>query len=78
MPTLLRWKGYRFFFVSLDMGEPPHVHVDRDNGYAKYWLDPIGLARSRNLRAHELAEIRRKIEERAQWFLEQWHDYFES
>ena len=60
------------------MGEPPHIHVDRDDGYAKFWLDPVGLARSRNFRAHELAEIRRKVEQGAQWFLEQWHDYFES
>jgi hypothetical protein len=29
MPTLLRWKGYRFFFWSGDRGEPSHVHVKK-------------------------------------------------
>jgi hypothetical protein len=26
MPTVLRVGGYRFFFVSLDRSEPPHIH----------------------------------------------------
>lgn len=78
MPTLLRWKGYRFFFSSLDVGEPAHVHVEKGNGYAKFWLDPVSLARSRNLRAHDLSAIGRKIEEQSQRFMEQWHDYFDA
>jgi hypothetical protein len=46
MPTVLRWKGYRFFFWSGDRGEPPHVHVKRDAGEAKVWLDPHWVAKS--------------------------------
>ena len=30
MPTVLRIGPYRFFFVSLDFNEPPHVHVKRE------------------------------------------------
>jgi hypothetical protein len=30
MPAVLREDGYRFFFVSLDRSEPPHVHVKRE------------------------------------------------
>ncbi len=30
MPTLLRWRGYRFFFYSADGWEPPHIHVYKD------------------------------------------------
>jgi hypothetical protein len=30
MPTLLRWKGYRFFFYSADFWEPAHIHVYKD------------------------------------------------
>jgi len=30
----------------LDRGEPPHVHVRRENMVAKIWLDPVTLERS--------------------------------
>jgi hypothetical protein len=39
MPTVLRIGP--FFFVSLDCGEPPHIHVRRENMVAKFWLDPV-------------------------------------
>ena len=43
MPTVLTIGPYRFFFVSLDYGEPPHVHVQREKMVAKFWLDPVML-----------------------------------
>jgi hypothetical protein len=43
MPTVLRVRSYRFFFVSLDRSEPPHIHVRRENMVAKFWLDPLLL-----------------------------------
>jgi hypothetical protein len=46
MPTVLRTGPYRFFFYSHEPGEPPHVHVDRDNQSAKFWLEPVELARN--------------------------------
>jgi hypothetical protein len=45
MPTVLRIMGYRFFFYSLEGHEPPHIHVERDEKLAKYWLDPVELAK---------------------------------
>jgi hypothetical protein len=45
MPTVLRVDGYRFFFVSLDRSEPPHIHVKREKKVAKLWLDPVVLER---------------------------------
>jgi hypothetical protein len=35
MPTLLRWKGYRFFFYSADGWEPAHIHVAKDGKETK-------------------------------------------
>ncbi len=35
MATVLRTGPYRIYFVSHDMAEPPHVHVDRENFSAK-------------------------------------------
>ena len=46
MPTVLREGPYRFYFVSHDLYEPPYVHVDRDEDAAKFWLEPVALARN--------------------------------
>jgi len=35
--------GYRFFFFSNEGTEPPHIHVERGDGYAKFWLEPVEL-----------------------------------
>jgi hypothetical protein len=50
MPTLLRIEGFRFFFYSNEQDEPPHVHVEKGDGEAKFWLQPVALAYSQ--RAH--------------------------
>jgi len=57
MPVILRVKGYRFWFYQADLDEPPHVHAGREGKEAKYWVDPIALAKSGRFRSHELAEI---------------------
>jgi hypothetical protein len=41
MPTVLRVGPFRFFFYAGDGAEPPHVHVERDDSEAKFWLDPV-------------------------------------
>jgi hypothetical protein len=76
MPTLLRWKGYRFFFYSADGWEPAHVHVVRDGKEAKIWLNDIAVAMNLGYPARELTEIVRKTREQRAVFLEAWNDYF--
>ena len=44
MPTVLRIGPYRFHFYSREPGEPPHIHVARDDFEAKFWLRPVRLA----------------------------------
>jgi len=44
MPTILKIKGYRFFFFSREGKEPSHIHVENAERYAKFWLNPIQLA----------------------------------
>ena len=61
MPTVLRSGPYRFFFYSGDRNEPPHVHVERDDCTAKYWLEPIALESSRGFGRAELMDIYRLI-----------------
>lgn len=41
MPTVLRSGPYRFYFYAGDRAEPLHVHVERDDAEAKFWLDPV-------------------------------------
>jgi hypothetical protein len=76
MPTVLRYRGYRFFFFSLDHAEPIHVHVEKQEKYAKFWLNPIGVAKSRGFRDHELNEIARIIEQHQDLLEVKWHEFF--
>jgi hypothetical protein len=72
MPILLRIKGYRLWFYEADLDEPPHVHVGKQANEAKYWLNPVALAKSRGFRDHELTEIRKIIDEYRDEILETW------
>ena len=76
MPTALRIGPYRFYFVSLDSAEPPHVHVRRERMVAKFWLDPVVLERPGGFRAHELDEIGRLVQSHRDILLEKWNEFF--
>ena len=76
MPTVLRDGPYSFVFFSSDRAEPPHIHVKRDRAVAKFWLDPIALAKSRGFAEHELNRIQELVEKHRQTLIEGWHDYF--
>ena len=78
MPTVLRVKGYRFFFFSREGQEPPHIHVEQAERYAKFWLNPILLARSRGFRSGELSQIRRIVVQNRELFLERWNEHVSS
>lgn len=78
MPTILRKGPYRLFWYSHDLGEPPHVHVDRDECSAKFWLEPVGLARNLGYPAHELRAIRNLVESNQEELLEAWYGYFDG
>lgn len=72
MPVVLRLKGYRFLFYEADLGEPPHIHANKEGDEAKYWLDPVALAGVRGFRQHELNEIERIISAHRDTLLEAW------
>lgn len=75
MPTVLIIGPYRFFFYSNERGEPAHIHVKRDRALAKFWLEPVALAKSKHFSAHELNAIRQLVEDNAQAMLEAWNDH---
>ena len=76
MPTVLRVGSYRFFFYSADAEEPPHIHVERDDNVAKFWIDPVRLVKSGGFRRSELREIERMVAENAKYLLEAWDGFF--
>jgi Domain of unknown function (DUF4160) len=54
----------------------PHIHVERANNTAKFWLDPIRLQRSRRFRRNEINRIQKLIEEHREHLLRSWDEYF--
>ncbi len=76
MPTVLRPGPYRIYFYSHDGREPAHVHVDRERSSAKFWLEPVGLARNIGFTPVELRRIERLVTEHRLQLLEAWHGYF--
>jgi hypothetical protein len=78
MPTVLVIGPYRFFFVSLDYSEPPHIHVQREKLVAKYWLNPVALSKAGGFSRSELNRVALLVEENRDYILERWHEYFGS
>jgi hypothetical protein len=76
MPTVLRAGPYRFFFYAGDGGEPPHVHFERDEGEAKFWLDAVRLVYSRGFSGRELRRLESLVSANQDRLLESWNEYF--
>lgn len=73
MPTALRVGPYRFYFYSYDCGELRHVHVDRDQLSAKFWLDPdVYLADNHGYGRRELRDIERITRENLEYLRNEW------
>lgn len=58
MPPLLKLGPYRFFCYAGDRDEPPHVHIERDQNEAKFWLEPVRSKVTEGLAARKLIEFR--------------------
>jgi len=75
MPVVLRVAGYKFFFYQADLAnEPPHIHVAKEDNEAKFWLDPIRIAREGKFRKSDLRDIERIIEDNLQFLLNAWKE----
>jgi hypothetical protein len=78
MPTVLRIGPYRFFFYAGDRAEPRHVHVERDDAVAKFWLEPVRLQRSAGFSRIELHRIHGLVLANRDTILRCWNAYFAS
>ena len=76
MPTVLRIGPYRFFFFAGDRNEPPHIHVEREDKLAKFWLDPVRLQSSGGYTRHEIIRIQKIVGEYQTQLMDAWNAYF--
>ncbi|MEW5949806.1 MAG: DUF4160 domain-containing protein [Thermodesulfobacteriota bacterium] len=75
MPTIIRSGPYRFFFYASDRDESRHIHVERDDRVAKFWLDPVRLQSSGGFNRLELRQ-RGIIDKNYEQLMEAWDGYF--
>jgi hypothetical protein len=77
VPNVLRERGFRFFFWSNERNEPPHVHAESGDGYAKMWLGPpVVVAESRGFSPRELRAVLEIVTQRRAMMEKAWHDHF--
>ncbi len=76
MPSIDDIGPYKLFFYSSEGNEQPHVHVRRDRSTAKFWLDPVRVARSRRFSDRELRSLQRLVEMNRDKIFETWHEHF--
>jgi hypothetical protein len=79
MPVVFRHDGYRFFFYSNegDPREPVHIHVEKDDADAKFWVfSDVAIAYNRGFSARAIRQLQDVVEIRRDEIVEAWNDHF--
>lgn len=76
VPTIFRYKGFRFHFYSNEGHEPPHVHIRKAENTCKFWLAPVALAYNDGISLAQLRELEQVVREHRDEFEQKWHEYF--
>jgi hypothetical protein len=79
MPQVFRERGFRFFFYSNEGSprEPAHVHVEKDNIEAKFWLRPeVQLAYNDGYDARTLRVLTEIIAANRARIEDAWNEFF--
>lgn len=79
MPTVFRLEGFRFFFYSNEGSplEPVHVHVQKADAEAKFWIETdVVLASSYGFNARTLKKLLDLVVDNRLLIEETWHDHF--
>lgn len=79
MPTVFFERGFRFFFYSNEGSprEPVHIHVEKDNLEAKFWLNPqVHVAYNGGYSARILRELSEIIEANRGLIQRAWDEFF--
>ena len=77
MPTVLRERGYRFFFYSNKARGPAHVDVKKGRGHAKVWLESGVMAWSKGLGPSHVRTIRAIVKMNLTSLREAWNEHFD-
>jgi chitinase len=75
MPSADTIQGFRFFFYSEEGTEDAHIHVEKDDCEAKFWLKPIRLAKNWGFRSHDLKTARRLVVANRELFLKKYYEH---
>ncbi len=79
MPVVFRERGFRFFFYSNE-GSPrehAHIHVEKDDLEAKFWLRPeVRVAYNDGFDARSLRELLSIIEANRDLVERAWNEFF--
>jgi len=74
MPTVLRIRGFKFFFFSQEGNEPAHIHVHKGDGAAKFWLNPVKLEYNDGFKKQELRAIIEILERHEAGLIRAWNE----
>ncbi|HTB32084.1 MAG TPA: DUF4160 domain-containing protein [Bacteroidia bacterium] len=76
MPTVFYRNGFRFYFWSEEGNEPAHIHINKGNGTAKYWLAPkIECEFTYGFKLSEERYIRETIQKEYKTLIAAWNEY---
>jgi hypothetical protein len=79
MPVVFRERGFRFFFYSNEgtPREPVHIHVEKDNVEAKFWLNPdVRVAYNDGYNARALRQLMAIVEGNRVRIERAWDEFF--
>ena len=78
-PKSLLEDGFSFYFFSNENAEPPHVHISKGDGRAKWWLTPDPREKySYGLNAGQRRRIKQLIQQHHAYLLQVWKTHFNA
>jgi hypothetical protein len=80
MPVIFRHRGFKYYFFANEnraTKEPIHIHVEKAEKAAKFWIEnEVVLAEAYNLSTKELAEIEEIVIENQDIIIARWKEFF--
>jgi len=75
-PTVLKYKGFRFFFFSAEE-KRMHIHVVSNGAEAKFWVEPsIEMAVNNGFSNIEIKELGKIVKENENKIRNSWNAHF--